>query len=85
MPVNAKMEILERLSQTHYLIHFHPNNCCGTTIYNNIIVPNVFECTYIRKDLQFNIGLNDIPIPHPLDKPNTPNNEIYINYYPFVN
>ena len=66
------------------LIHFHPNNCCGTTIYNNIIVPNVFECTFIRKDVYIYSGLNTDPIPSNLDSPcviNTP--DIHLNWPPF--
>lgn len=31
------------------LVHFHPNNCCGIIKYNNITIPKLFECTYIRK------------------------------------
>lgn len=79
-----KMGMLEKLSKTHYLIHFHPNTACGLTKYKNYTVPNVFECTYIRKDCQNNIGLNDINIPHPLDMKNRESDkEIYLSGYPF--
>ena len=79
-----KMNILKKLTETHYLIHFHPNTTCGTKIYGNYTVPNVFECTYIRKDCQNNIGYNNINIPHPLDMKNRiGDNEIYLSGYPF--
>ena len=79
-----KMNTLKKLSETHYLIHFHPNTVCGTTYYKNILVPNVFECTYIRKDCQEYIGYNDINIPHPLDMKNRITDpEIYLSGYPF--
>ncbi len=79
-----KMNILKKLSKTHYLVHFHPNTACGLTTYLNYTVPNVFECTYVRKDCQDNIGLNDISIPHPLDMRNLKtDNEIYLSGYPF--
>jgi hypothetical protein len=81
---NFKMNMIKKISKTHYLIHFHPNTACGTKKYNNINVPNVFECTYIRKDCQDNIGYNDIRIPHPLDMKNrVSDNEIYLSGYPF--
>jgi hypothetical protein len=79
-----KMNILKKITETHYLIHFHPNTACGTKIYQNYTVPNVFECTYIRKDCQNNVGYNNINIPHPLDMKNRiNNNEIYLSGYPF--
>jgi hypothetical protein len=79
-----KMNILKKITETHYLIHFHPNTACCTKNYQNYTVPNVFECTYIRKDCQNNIGYNKINIPHPLDMKNRVNdNEIYLSGYPF--
>jgi len=30
-----KMNVLKKIADTHYLIHFHPNTACGTKIYNN--------------------------------------------------
>ena len=84
--VGSKLECLRRLADTHYLVHLHCNNCCGTTNFNNVAVPNVFECTYIRKDLCKNVGHNIALIPDPvLDRPNirsTP--EIHLSGYPFT-
>jgi hypothetical protein len=79
-----KMNILKKITETHYLVHFHPNTACGTKIYKNILVPNVFECTYVRKDCQENIGYNNIKIPHPLDMKNRINDqEIHLSGFPF--
>jgi hypothetical protein len=79
-----KMNILNKLTETHYLVHFHPNTACGTKIYKNLLVPNVFECTYIRKDCQEHIEYNEIKIPHPLDMKNREtDHEIYLSDYPF--
>jgi len=71
MPVEDKINLIKKLNETHYLIHLHPNSCCGTTSFNNIEVPNVIECTYLRKDLVANkdIDLSDIPN-KALDRPN---------------
>lgn len=83
-PVSQKMEVLAKCAYNHWLIHFHGNNCCSTTNYNNTIVPNVFECTYIRKDVQNFVGYNTDKIPSQLDTPNVPGDDICLNHYPFV-
>jgi len=83
--VEKRTDCLKKLANTHYLIHFHPNNCCGIINYNGINIPNVFECTYVRKDLCTNIRKNNLPIPDPqLDVKNTSNDDIYLNGYPFT-
>lgn len=74
---NVDFKVLERINQTHVLIHFHVNNYSGvkTIDYQGIKqkLPSVFECTYLRKDhFQMMERCND-PIPHPqLDFPNNP-------------
>ena len=77
-----------RLAKTHWLVHFHGNNCCGTKKVNNIIIPNVFECTYIRKEIDEILSYNIDPIPFTLDQPNLKNNftkkeDIRIDWPPF--
>jgi hypothetical protein len=47
----VKWYIIDKLASSHYLVHFHGNNCRKTRKINNIEIPEVFECTYIRKDL----------------------------------
>jgi hypothetical protein len=84
LPIDEKQNVLKKLVETHTLIHLHPNNCCGTTVYNDIIVPNVFECTYVRKDIQLPTRLNQEPLPTSLDRPNLPWPDIYLSSYPFV-
>jgi hypothetical protein len=84
IPVFEKMSVFETLSKTHTLIHFHCNNCCGTTTYENTNVPNVFECTYVRKDVQDKGELNTDSLPTELDRKNTNNADIFINHPPFV-
>lgn len=63
-------EILETLNKTHVLSHFHPNNGCKTHEINGVVCPNVFECTYVRKDFAKGAVLNTDPIPSPLDRRN---------------
>lgn len=79
-------EILNKISETHYLIHYHANNNNQIT-YNidNKIIPAVFECTYIRKDCCDKLEFNKIPLPTMLDKSNVKHKpEYYLNYFPFV-
>lgn len=84
LPVVEKMAVFKKLAETHVLVHFHGNNCCGTTVHEGIITPNIFECTYIRKDVHTDSGLNTTSIPSTLDAPNTGNPEIHLNWPPFV-
>ena len=83
--VSKKLDVLKKLAETHTLIHLHGNNCCGTASFDNIIVPNVFECTYVRKDIQSSDTLSTDSIPSILDRPNVGGSDIYLNWYPFVN
>ena len=82
-----EIDVFDKINRNHYLIHFHGNNCCGVRNHNGVIVPNIFECTYLHKKY-FTNGppeLNTDLIPGPLDMKNTVNEEIHINYPPFVN
>jgi hypothetical protein len=81
-----EINVFDKINKNHYLIHFHGNNCCGTREHNGVIMPNVFECTYLHKKYFETIPeLNTDTIPGVLDMKNTGNEEIYINYPPFVN
>lgn len=70
-----------RLAKTHWLVHLHANNCCGTASIDGVTVPKVFECTYIRRESDDNFPLNKRPIPDTdLDQPNVvgkPEIELY--------
>lgn len=80
-------EVFDKINQTHYLIHFHGNNCCGVRNHKGVLVPNVFECSYLHKKYFTTIpDLNSDVIPSSLDMKNVESSEeIYINYPPFVN
>jgi hypothetical protein len=83
---NNEIDVFDKINRNHYLIHFHGNNCCGVRNHNNVDIPNVFECTYLHKKYFTDIPeLNTDLIPSHLDMKNTCNDEIYINYPPFVN
>ena len=80
---NDKKKCLEKLAESHYIIHAHGNN--HAMVFDNI--PDVVELTYIRKDYFVDIPkLNTTPLPTPgLDFPNHPHyNDIGLNHYPFT-
>ena len=81
--LNVKLRCLQKLSNTHYLIHAHGNNN-GLTVNG---IPEVIELTYLNKNC-FIISpeLNTVPLPiSNLDFRNTSYaNEIDLNIYPFV-
>jgi hypothetical protein len=83
---NNEIDVFDKINKNHYLIHFHGNNCCGVRNHRDVIVPNVFECTYLHKKYFTEVpALNTDLIPGVLDMKNTSNDEIYINHPPFVN
>jgi hypothetical protein len=82
---NNEIDVFNKINKNHYLIHFHGNNCCGVRKHKDVVIPNVFECTYLHKKYFTDIPqLNTDLIPSNLDMKNTPRKEIYINYPPFV-
>ena len=79
-------KLLNNINKTHTLVHFHGNNGCNTQIIDNIKLPHVFECTYIRNDFIKNTAKvkNTEPLPTSIDMKNIVNkDDFYIDYYPF--
>ena len=79
--------ILNKIKETHWLVHLHPNNNCGFNKYTvsntiNVDIPNVFECTYIRKPF---LSLSTESVPRvDIDMPNNPDKpEIVLTGYPY--
>lgn len=78
-----KVECLEKLSKTHYIIHAHGNN------YSFAIngFPDVIELTFVNKKYFKDVpSFNKIPFPlSGLDFPNNPRAcDIKLDMYPFV-
>jgi hypothetical protein len=83
--INQKLKILDKLAQTHWLVHVHPNNYGKKIINNGFMLPAGIEFTYIRKDIQNYVGLNSDPIPSKYDIVNNPNGpDIFLYGYPFT-
>jgi len=55
-----------KLTQTHYVVHIHPNNCCEPIEKDGVSIPPVMEFTFIRKDRVKTNGY-ETSFPHPLD------------------
>lgn len=76
--------IFAKMNKHHVLVHFHPNNCCGTRIYKGVVMPNTFECTYLHKRyFTEQLELNTDSIPSEIDMKNTKKPEITLNHAPF--
>jgi len=87
-PFTAKeVNVFDKINNNHNLIHFHGNNCCGTRNHKGVIIPNVFECTYLHKKFFTKPReLNSDKIPNTIDIKNImTRDEIYISHPPFVN
>ena len=83
---DSDAEVFDKLNSTHYLIHFHGNNCCGLNFHKGVNIPFVFECTYLHKKYFTDVPeLNADLIPSSLDMKNIDADEIHIDYPPFVN
>jgi hypothetical protein len=70
--ISTETKIPSRMNNTHVLVHFHGNNYGGV---DSRGMPDVFECTYLRKDIAGDCTLytGNIPISS-LDQPNNPYN-----------
>lgn len=56
------------LLEYFYVVHLHPNNCCGLANIDGVHIPRVFELTLHRKDKVFSFKPYD-SIRHSLDTP----------------
>ena len=82
--LSDKIKCLEKLSNTHYIVHAHGNN--WGKVFNNI--PDVIELTYINKNYFDSVPeLNTHQLPDPyIDFPNRHSfPDINLNFTPFVN
>jgi hypothetical protein len=69
--------LLNKINNTHTLVHFHANNGCNLQKIDGISLPHVFELTYIRNDFVTEKIKNNEPLPTILDMQNIENKEDY--------
>jgi hypothetical protein len=63
--------VFAKLLQTHYVVHAHPNNCCGVDTQQNLFIPRLMEFTFVRgTPTAAQIPVREFP--HPLDCDNLP-------------
>ena len=67
---NIFRPFLQRLTKDHTVVHFHPNNCCGTWKRGSLNFPRVIEITLLRNDRLKTRGVHAL-IPNILDQPNS--------------
>lgn len=69
-----RIDCLRRLASTHWLVHLHGNNFGNIAQQcDGVLVPTVFECTYVSRALYAELKCNQSTLPHPdLDFPNQP-------------
>ena len=69
-------EIINKLSDTHSLIHIHGNNCGPTFTYNGKQIPEVFEATFLHNSFlpDKTLSQSDYPVKG-LDFPSTKKRE----------
>ena len=79
-------DLFKKINETHYLIHFHPNNACSYLVHNGVLLPNVFECTYLNKKFFTSPpSLNTQTLPLSIDMPNQDDKPVlFIDFKPFV-
>lgn len=76
--------LLAEINRSHTLVHLHANNACQTHTFDGILLPNVFECTYIRNDFVAVLEKNIFPLPTRYDMPNDPSQpDITLSGFPF--
>ena len=78
-----KVNSLQKLAKTHYIVHAHGNNCGQI----NRNFPDIIEFTFVNKNQFSSVPeFNEEPLPNPtLDYPNRNHRgDVNLNYYPFV-
>lgn len=58
-----------KITRHFWVVHNHPNNCCGLVNLGGFLAPRVFELTFLRKDRADPLGYCEL-FPHTLDRPN---------------
>lgn len=63
------MEVLAKLNESHQLVHVHGNNYASYVMIEGMVMPNVIEVTYLKRDL-CEFEDSDECFPNELDYPN---------------
>jgi hypothetical protein len=63
--------VFTRLVELFYIVHIHPNNFAPPMTRDDLVIPDVVEITFLRRDRPI-VEEPDMKFPHPLDKPCKP-------------
>jgi hypothetical protein len=63
--------LFEKILKTHHVVHIHPNNYRQPTGLGSVVVPQLLEFTFYRKDRATFID-KPLTFPHPMDSKNVP-------------
>ena len=66
--------MLDKLLESHAVVHLHPNNCTALAVAQGIAIPPVMEMTLYRRDRTTFTHDPGRPAPHPLDADNVAGN-----------
>ena len=58
--------LFDKLNNDFYIVHIHPNKCCGYSETKGLKIPNTVEYTFLRKD-RVKYKKNTEKFPHELD------------------
>ena len=61
-------DIFDKILKTHFIVHVHPNNHCGTLMIDKHEIPYLLEITFINKKIVKHIKPINYNLPHQLDE-----------------
>jgi len=67
-------DVMKKVTESHKLVHVHPNNCSKPIRYGDTYIPSVLEMTFVRNDGVL-ARAKSTHLPSPLDAPNLPDKE----------
>lgn len=70
-----RLKSLQKLNDSHRLVHVHGNNTNYVMQMKNVTIPNVLEATYVNKEKFKTVETDKVWFPTPIDLPNDPNRE----------
>ena len=78
--------VIKKMTKTHYACHIHGNNFGRVHEHEGVLVPEVFEMTYLRKcEFPERPPFNKHPFPRKIDCKNNPqNDELRLRGFPYV-
>lgn len=67
--LNKFNRVITLLTTHHFVVHLHPNNCCGISLVAGIALPKLIEFSFLRND-RASFYPSHASIPSSLDYPN---------------